>query len=154
MKEEQERGRITAIRNRRRKAVEHAIGIAPLFEQARKELGSDPTLRAYADWLNERDYKTRKGKVWRAQSVSDALSVGDLVVRQAEREYMLTVAVEEEIFRRARNLGFNLSAAKERYDDAMTEASKSLAVSRDEATRLLALMRGSTYAQNRYEGGQ
>jgi len=145
MKEEQERGRVTAIRNRRLKAIAHAISIAPIFEKAREELGSDPTLRAYADWLNARDHKTRLGKVWRAQSVSDALSVNELIVRQAEEEYLRTIAIEEEIYRRAKNLELDANRAKQRRDDAISRANEALGEARDEAKKILMLMRGTAF---------
>lgn len=135
MKEEQERGRVTAIRNRRRKAVEHALSMAPVLRRARFELDKS-TLRALADWLNERDYKTVKGKVWRAQTVSNLLSVDDLIVRSAEDEHKREVEIEKTLFRRKIGLGHDKSIARAELDMRIAESRQRLQVAREEAARV------------------
>jgi len=70
---EREKGRKAGALVRQRKAVAFAKEMIPAFELAR-EAGAI-TLRGFADWLNQNDYKTVKGKNWRAQSVSSIRDV-------------------------------------------------------------------------------
>ena len=135
MKEEQERGRVTAIRNRRNRAVAHALSMAPVIQKARSEL-TNPTLRAFADWLNERDYKTVEGKVWRAQTVSNLLLVDDLIVRDAEAEHKREVEIEKTLYRRKITLGQDKSLAKAELDKRVAESKLRLQSAREEAQRV------------------
>ena len=135
MKDEQERGRITAIRNRRRKAVEHALSMVPVIRQARAELGK-PTLRAFADWLNERDYKTVRDKVWRAQTVSNLLSVDELVIRSAEDEHKRERAIEEALYRRRVAIGQDKSLVRAERDEKISQSRQRLEDAIVEARRI------------------
>jgi len=143
MKEEQERSRITAIRNRRIKAVESALLLVPVVEQARAELGRDITLRALADWLNARNYKTTKNKVWRAQTVSNLLSVDDLLIRDCEADHARVIAVESELCKRRMSRGEDRKTVMEARDRAIADSARRCEVARREACEIGRKIRGT-----------
>ena len=93
-----------------------------------------------AKWKN---FYTRLGAVWHPQSVSDALSVDDLIMRAAEAEYARTIAIEAELFRREIRLGNNLTKANEQLKAAKARAEDSLEHAREEAKKVRMLMRGT-----------
>tara|TARA_B100000378_G_scaffold194514_2_gene158345 strand:- start:3750 stop:4103 length:354 start_codon:yes stop_codon:yes gene_type:complete len=109
--------------------------MAPVIRTARSEL-TNPTLRAFADWLNARDYKTVEGKVWRAQTVSNLLSVDDLIVRDAEDEHKREVEIEKTLYRRKITLGQDKSLAKAELDKRVAESRLRLQSAREEAQRV------------------
>ena len=91
MDEERERGRIASLRVRRQAVLSHAQEMLPVVRRARSEGAS--TYRAVADWLNARDYKTPRGKVWRHQTVWNLFHVEFGQIEQAEEERDRAVAV-------------------------------------------------------------
>lgn len=140
MKEEQERGRVTAIKNRRKKAVENALKMVPAIKQAYAEL-SRPTLRELADWLNLRDYKTVKGKTWRAQTVSNLLSVDDLIIRNAEAEHDRERAIEMELCLRRIGFGQDREITIAIRDRCIAESYERLLLSKAEALAIRKMFR-------------
>lgn len=139
MKDEQERGRITAIRNRRMKAVQFALSMTEIIRQARREMGN-PTFRDFADWLNARNIKTVTGKTWRSQTVSNLLSVDDLIIRNAEDEHRRSIAIEAAIYRRSVATGQDRAKAKSVMNDAIAVADQSLVEAKAEAARIRILL--------------
>lgn len=83
MDEERERGRVAGLSVRRAKRVEHVRSMIEPLEQARRELpvrdNGERSLTDYARWLNQHDYKTVAGKVWRAQTVDRLFDITGLV---------------------------------------------------------------------------
>lgn len=97
MDEEREKGRIAGLRTRRLATAAWASTLIPVLDQARKELpdqdGGGPALLAYARWLNQRDYKTRRRKTWRAETVSRLFEIHISLIEEAEKEFKLASAV-------------------------------------------------------------
>lgn len=141
MKEEQERGRVTAIRNRRLRAVENALNLAPVLDQARREV-TPLTLRGLADWLNVRNYKTVTGKVFRQQTVSNLLSVDDLLKRQAEKENQHEVAIEMALFDLRVGRGHDPEIAQSIRDKMIAESKARLTAALHEARLVGSKIRG------------
>lgn len=97
MDEDREKGRIASLKVRRIAMTEHARAMVEPMRQARRELTGGlkrtVSLREYADWLNRNDYKTSRGKVWRAQTVSRLLDIDNAIREQANSERDRSLAV-------------------------------------------------------------
>ena len=72
---EQEEGRRISATVRRKQALAFAESLVSWFKLAREELGSDPTVRAYAAWLNRHNVKARRGGSWGAEQVNRVLDI-------------------------------------------------------------------------------
>lgn len=75
MDEDREEGRRISAIKRRADALAFAESLVSWFKLAREELGPDPTLRAYAAWLNRHNVKSRRGGAWGAETVNRVLDV-------------------------------------------------------------------------------
>lgn len=88
MDDERERGRVASWRARLDRTIAFAETLLPTFSQMHRE--ARPTLRSYADWLNERDFKNENGRVWRSETVARMFSLDlrarDLIEKQHNRE--------------------------------------------------------------------
>jgi hypothetical protein len=80
--DEKARGRARSLAVRREKAFAHAQTMLPAIAEARSQ-GVD-TIRGLVDWLNSRDHKTARGRVWRIQTLSDLLHIDHGQIAQAE----------------------------------------------------------------------
>jgi len=96
MQEDRERGQIISTRVKRQRAFEHAKAMLPHIQQAQVEISSDGqsiTLRRIADWLNARNLKTQRGKVFRPQTVDTLLNPEIGQTKAAEAEYGRELAI-------------------------------------------------------------
>lgn len=90
--------RVETLRARRIEAVNYARTMISIIQGACDEIGAAASWRAFADWLNERNYKTVKGKVWRAETVSHLLMVDAFLIRQLEAEHQRVIELEKLTF--------------------------------------------------------
>lgn len=112
---ERERGRIRGHTTTREKMIDFAKQMIPIFRKARLELpnrdGTGPSLKAYADWLNERKYLTREGESarrrgsdkpsgrWHPETVSRQLDVHLSGIDEIEKEYEIAAAMRSYILK-------------------------------------------------------
>lgn len=75
MDEDREEGRRISAIKRRSDALAFAESLVSWFKLAREELGPDPTVRAYAAWLNRHNVKARRGGSWGAEQVNRVLDI-------------------------------------------------------------------------------
>lgn len=141
MEDEQARGRKTAISNRRDKAVKFALTLAPALAEARRELGA-PSLRAIAGWLNKHGYRTPKNANFGPQSVSNALSVDDLIQREAQEEHWIEVHLARTERERDVRLGLDPRRAEARESERVARSEVRLRGEEERAQEIGIRMRG------------
>lgn len=141
MRDEQERGRRIAIRNRREKSVKFALTLAPTLQEAREELKS-PSLRALAEWLNDRGYRTQENKHFGPQSVSNALSVDDLIRREADEEHWIEVSLARKERERDIRLGLDPHRAAARENERVVQSEVRLKMELERAQEIGVRLRG------------
>ena len=123
-KQREARDKLNAIRERRMAAEAHAIEMVPHLESARA--ATDGSTRALADWLNARNHKTLKGKVWRIQTIEEFASVEDLLIREAEAEHKSAITYERQFASKKASRGNDYYAARSERDVKIAEADADL----------------------------
>lgn len=110
---EREKGRIRGHTTTRLAMVDFAKKMIPIFNEARLELpsrnGNGPSLKAYADWLNDRKYLTREGEnarrrgrnqpdgQWHPETVSRLFDVHISGIEEIEKEYEIAAGMRSYI---------------------------------------------------------
>lgn len=141
-KQREARDKLYAISRRRKATEDHVLAIVPHLARAHAE--TDGSNQALADWLNARNHKTLKGKVWRIQTIDEFASVEDLLIREAEAEHKSAIIYERQFASKKASRGGDYHIIRSERDVKIAEADADLdrnkSVARDIGEKLRMLI--------------